>query len=60
MENLVLFTSKVRDSLLKLRKGESKFGEHVQLLDNHTNIYDDINHLDVDYVIFGISEDIGV
>ena len=60
MQNLVLFTSKDRDTLLKLRKGESKFGEHIQLISNLINIYDDIKSLDVDYVIFGISEDIGV
>jgi formiminoglutamase len=60
MHNLVLFTSKDRDILLKLRKGESKFGEHIQLISNLTNIYDDIVDLDVDYVIFGVSEDIGV
>ncbi|MTE25541.1 formimidoylglutamase [Winogradskyella ouciana] len=60
MQNLVLLTSKDRDTLLKARKGESKFGEHIQLLPNLTNIYDDIVNLDVDYVIFGISEDIGV
>ncbi len=60
MQHLVLFTSKDRDTLLKARKGESKFGEHIQLLPNLTNIYDDISDLDVDYVIFGISEDVGV
>ena len=60
MQNLVLFTSKDRDKLLKARKGESKFGEHIQLISNLTSIYDDILDLDVDYVIFGISEDIGV
>jgi len=60
MENLVLFTSKARDTLLKPRKGESKFGEHIQLLPNLNNIYDDIIDLDVDYVLFGIKEDIGI
>ncbi|MFP4845985.1 formimidoylglutamase [Winogradskyella sp. PE311] len=60
MNNLVLFTLKDRDTLLKARKGESKFGEHIQLLPNLTNIYDAIVNLDVDYVIFGIAEDIGV
>jgi formiminoglutamase len=60
MKNLVLFTLKDRDTLLKVRKGESKFGEHIQLLPNLTNIYDAIVNLDVDYVIFGIKEDIGV
>ncbi|MBT8245173.1 MAG: formimidoylglutamase [Winogradskyella sp.] len=60
MQNLIQFTSKDRDMLVKTRKGETKFGEHVQLNNNFTNIYDDIKALDVDYVIFGISEDIGV
>jgi formiminoglutamase len=60
MKNLDLFTEKDLQHLLKKRKGESKFGEHIQLLPNLTNIYDDIVDLDVDYVIFGIKEDIGV
>ncbi|MFC0605769.1 formimidoylglutamase [Winogradskyella pulchriflava] len=60
MQNLKLFTEKEKQHLLKKRKGESKFGEHIQLLPNLTNIYDDIVNLDVKYVIFGISEDVGV
>jgi formiminoglutamase len=60
MEHLILFTLKDRDTILKVRKGESKFGEHVQLIPKLTNIYDDIVNLDVDYVLFGIAEDIGV
>jgi len=60
MQNLNLFTLNDRDSILKARKGESKFGEHIQLITNLTNIYDNIVDLDVDYVIFGIKEDIGV
>ncbi len=60
MKNLLLFTTNDRDTYLKVRKGESKFGEHIQLLPNLTNIYDDIVNLDVDYILFGITEDIGV
>lgn len=60
MQHLNLFTEKERKRLLNKRKGESKFGEHVQLIPNLTSIYDSINSLDVDYVIFGVSEDIGV
>lgn len=60
MQNLILFTLNDRDTILKARKGESKFGEHVQLLPTLNDIYDDIVGLDVDYVIFGIKEDIGV
>lgn len=60
MQNFILFTEKEKQILLKKRKGESKFGEHIQLLPNLNNIYDDIVNLDVDYVVFGIKEDIGV
>ncbi|WP_299130826.1 formimidoylglutamase [uncultured Winogradskyella sp.] len=60
MKNLVLFTSKDRDSLTKVRNRESKFGEHIQLIPNLTTTYDDIVNLDVDYVLFGIKEDIGI
>jgi formiminoglutamase len=60
MQNLISFSHNNRDTLLNVRKGESKFGEHIQLIPTLTNIYDDIVNLDVDYVLFGISEDIGV
>jgi formiminoglutamase len=60
MRNLILFTEKEKQYLLKKRKGESKFGEHIQLIPKLTNIYDAIVNLDVHYVIFGIKEDIGV
>ncbi|SDH54869.1 formimidoylglutamase [Winogradskyella thalassocola] len=60
MEHLIVFTEKEKQLLLKKRKGETKFGEHIQLIPNLTKIYDDIVNLDVDYVVFGIKEDIGV
>ncbi|WP_179007907.1 formimidoylglutamase [Winogradskyella forsetii] len=60
MHHLILFSEKEKQQLLKKRKGESKFGEHIQLVPNLTNIYDSIVNLDVDYVVFGICEDIGV
>lgn len=60
MHHLILFTEKERDNLLKKRKNESKFGEQVQILPTLNHIYEDIVNLDVDYVIFGIQEDIGV
>lgn len=60
MQYLNLFTSQDRDTIVKARKGESKFGEHIQLLPNLNNIYDSLEDLDVSYVIFGIKDDIGV
>ena len=60
MDKLTFFTEDDLKSLLKNRINESKFGEHVQLVTDFTNIYDLLTNLDVEYVIFGIKEDIGV
>ena len=60
MRYLNLFTAKERNSLLNKRKGETKFGEHLKLISNLNNIYEEISNLDVQYVIFGIEEDLGV
>ncbi|MBF8149610.1 formimidoylglutamase [Winogradskyella sp. F6397] len=60
MQHLIVFTEKEKQQLLKKRKGETKFGEHIQLIPNLTKIYVDIVNLDVDYVVFGINEDIGI
>lgn len=60
MDKLRLFNSNDLKLLLKNRTNESKFGEHIQLLPESSNIYDSLTNLDVDYVIFGIKEDIGV
>ena len=60
MDKLVLFNKNDLKSLLKSRPRESKFGEHIHLLPHYTTIYDSLIDLDVDYVIFGIKEDVGV
>ena len=60
MQNLKVYSSTDLNSLVKTRTGETKFGEDVQLLTNYTNIYERLYDLDVDYVIFGVCEDIGV
>lgn len=60
MDRLILFSNNDLKSLLKNRPSESKFGDDVQLLPNFNTIYDTLLTLDVDYVIFGIKEDVGV
>lgn len=60
MDKLILFNNQYKTKLLNKRLGESKFGEHVQILPNISNIYEQLKGLDVRYVIFGIPEDIGV
>lgn len=60
MDKLVVFDHLTVNKLLSKRSGESKFGEHVQLLTNVSNIYESIKNLDVKYVIIGLPEDVGV
>lgn len=60
MEKLILFNKTDLDTVLSKRIGETKFGEQIKLLTDVTSIYDAIKKLDVNYVIFGIPEDIGV
>ncbi|GAA3581588.1 formimidoylglutamase [Snuella lapsa] len=60
MDKLVLFNNITRNKLLNKRSGESKFGEHVQVLTSISNIYEQLISLDVTYVIIGVPEDIGV
>ncbi|SDS46798.1 formiminoglutamase [Formosa sp. Hel1_31_208] len=60
MEHLKPFTSSDLKSLLNKRSKESKFGEHISILSDYSNIYEQLINLDVNYVIFGIKEDVGV
>ena len=60
MDKLIPFNISDLNSLLKNRNNESKFGEHVQLVTDFKDIYDSLTNLDVEYVIFGIKEDVGV
>ncbi len=60
MDKLVLFNYSKLKKILNKRSGESKFGEHVQILANVSNIYEQLKNLDVTYVIIGLPEDVGV
>ena len=60
MEHLKPFTTSELHAILKKRPKETKFGEHVMLLPDFDNIYEQLLKLDVSYVIFGIKEDVGV
>lgn len=60
MDKLVLFNTSIRNKLLNKRLGESKFGKHVKMLPRVTNIYEQLLTLDVDFVIIGLPEDVGV
>ena len=60
MDKLVLFNNSTRNKLLNKRSGESKFGQHVQILTSISNIYEQLENLDVTHVIFGLPEDVGV
>ena len=60
MDKLVLFSNTSLNKLLNKRQGESKFGEHTQILTSISNIYDQLINLDVTHVIIGLPEDVGV
>lgn len=60
MDNLILFDKQTLNTLLIKQSGETKFGEHVQLLPNVCNIYEQLKTLDVEHVILGIPEAVGV
>ncbi|WP_166965077.1 formimidoylglutamase [Yeosuana marina] len=60
MDKLVLFNNSELKKLLNKRSGESKFGEHVNLLTSISNIYEQLENLDVTHVIIGLPEDVGV
>ncbi|WP_211357862.1 MULTISPECIES: formimidoylglutamase [Bizionia] len=60
MDKLVLLTNTTLELLTKTRSGETKFGEHCKVLASTNEIYDNIKNLDVNYVILGIPEDVGV
>lgn len=60
MDKLVLFNNTNRNKLLNKRSGESKFGQHVQILTSISNIYEQLKNLDVTHVILGLPEDVGI
>ena len=60
MDKLVLFNSERLKNILNKRPKETKFGEHISLLQNVTNIYEQLKGLDVEFVIIGLPEDVGV
>lgn len=60
MDKLVLFNNSTRNKLLNKRSGESKFGQHVHILTYISNIYEQLENLDVTHVILGLPEDVGV
>lgn len=60
MEHLKPFTHSELKLLLNKRPKETKLAEHISLLPDFGNIYEELLKLDVTYVVFGIKEDVGV
>ena len=56
MESFDFYTKDRITNYINHRKGETKFGEALQFVKN----FEELETTDVDYVIFGIPEDIGV
>ena len=59
-DKLVLFNQTTLKKLLNKRLSETKFGEHVKMITDISNIYEQLKSLDVEYVIIGLPEDVGV
>jgi len=59
-DKLVLFNQTTLKKLLNKRQAETKFGEHVKMITDISNIYEQLKSLDVEYVIVGLPEDVGV
>ncbi|WP_452220716.1 formimidoylglutamase [Lacinutrix salivirga] len=60
MDKLVVYNSSNVEKFINKRQGETKFGEHIKLLQPNTSIYDALKSLDVLYVLVGIPESVGV
>ena len=60
MDKLILFNDYELKKLLNKRIGESKFGEQIAMLTSISNMYEQLENLDVTHVIIGLPEDIGV
>ena len=60
MSRLQLITVSDLKTMVSFGTDQPRIGESVQVFDDSTPIYEQLKHLDVDYVIFGLEEDIGV
>lgn len=59
MNKLVILKKTDLKKYVKKRAGHQKLGDQVKLLTDSTPIYDQLISLDVQFVLFGIPEDIG-
>ncbi|WP_340074060.1 formimidoylglutamase [Leptobacterium sp. I13] len=59
-QRLVIYTQKSVENLLQHRKGETKFGERIVLLNDKEPVEPQLLKSEAQYVLFGIPEDIGV
>lgn len=60
MSALKIYSQKDILSFVKLRKGETKFGEKVKYIENATLLQNEIKNSKAKYVLFGIQESIGI
>ncbi|RAV30058.1 formimidoylglutamase [Sinomicrobium soli] len=61
MQNfLSLYTLKDIEKIISRRKGETRFGERIQLPNEGQDLEEQLNESEARYVLFGIPEDIGI
>ncbi|WP_461533621.1 formimidoylglutamase [Sinomicrobium sp.] len=57
---LNLYTLADLEKIISRRKGETKFGERISLLNKGQDLEEQLDESDAKYVLFGIPEDIGI
>ena len=60
MNNLQIINSETIEKIAKLRNGEKKLHQVVQYPNNSDDLLDRINDPQIEFVLFGIKEDIGI
>ena len=60
MDNIILFSEKELAKITNHRSGEIKFGEKINTVPTAANAIEYISSCDAKFVLFGITEDIGI
>ena len=60
MDNLKIISDEYLNKIAELRVGEKKLYQSINYLKNPTNLLHKINNPQIEFVLFGIKEDIGI
>ena len=60
MNNLKIISDEYLNKIAKLRNGEKKLHQSIKYPKNPNNLLHKINNPQIEFVLFGIKEDIGI